>query len=78
MQIYHKAYETIGYREDFMTKFLAHSPIEDADLRNLLDDGTKDTPLAKEAWLSYGLEEDFSFASTREDQGSCFSLRRRT
>ena len=46
--------------ESFIKTTLAGSPIDDADLRNLVEDGTKDTPLAKEAWLTYGMEENHS------------------
>lgn len=52
--------KTRGDIETFTKEFLAHSPMDPIDLENLVDDGMKDTPLAKDAWLSYGMEEDFS------------------
>ncbi|CAD6569046.1 MAG: hypothetical protein ASARMPREDX12_002040 [Alectoria sarmentosa] len=60
IQIYRKAYETRENLEDFTKKYLAHSLIDEVDLRNLVDDGMKDTPLAKDAWLSYSMDENYS------------------
>lgn len=58
-------YQTGGYLENFVRGILAHAPVDETDIRNHVDDGMKDTPLAKEAWLSYGLDEDFSSAIGR-------------
>lgn len=57
---YRAAYKTREYLESFTKEILGHSFDDDDDLRNLIDDGMKDTPRAKDAWLSYGMEEDFS------------------
>ena len=62
---YKAAYQTGGNLENFVRDILAHAPVDETDIRNLVDDGMKDTPLAKEAWLSYGLDEDFSSAIGR-------------
>ena len=51
--------------ESFVKTTLASSPIDDADVRNLVEDGNKDTPLAKEAWLTYGMEENHSHGLVR-------------
>ena len=44
----------------FTKTILAHAPIDQAELSRLVDDGMKETPLAKDAWLSYGIGEDLS------------------
>lgn len=45
-----------------MREVLIHSPKDEADLRILYDDdGIKDTLRAKDAWLSYLLEEELSY-----------------
>ena len=65
---YKAAYTKKGAERElasFVRTTLASSPIDDADLRNLIEDGTKDTPLAKEAWLTYGMEENHSHGSAR-------------
>ena len=46
--------------ESFIKTTLAGCPIDDTDLGNLVEDGNKDTPLAKEAWLTYGMQENHS------------------
>lgn len=46
--------------KSFIKTTLASHPLHDADLRMLLEDGTKDTPLAKEAWLTYGMQEVYA------------------
>ena len=65
MAKYKAAYKTGGNIENFVRGILAHAPVDETDIRNLMDDGMKDTPLAKDAWLSYGLDEDFSSAVDR-------------
>ena len=59
MERYRTAYKTRENVAGFTKKILAHSPIDETDLRNIVEDGTKDTPLAKDAWLSYGMVEDY-------------------
>ena len=59
MERYRTAYKTRENVAGFTKKILAQSPIDETDLRNLVEDGTKDTPLAKDAWLSYGMVEDY-------------------
>ena len=63
MEKYKAAYTIKGVADNrkldsFVKNTLASSPIPDADLRNLIEDGLKDTPLAKEAGLSYGMGEN--------------------
>lgn len=53
--------------ESFIKTTLAGSRIDDEDLRNLIEDGSKDTPLAKEAWLTYGMQENLSHGIGRID-----------
>ena len=65
MEKYKAAYKTGGDPEGFVREILAHAPVNEYDIRNLVADGMKDTPLAKEAWFSYGLDEDFSNAIDR-------------
>ena len=65
MEKYKAAYTKNGADRklsSFIRTTLASSPIADADLQNLIEDGTKDTPLAKEAWLTYGMAENHSQA----------------
>ena len=68
MDKYKAAYTKKGAErklESFIKNTLAGSRIDDADLRNLIEDGSKDTPLAKEAWLDYGMQENFSYGIGR-------------
>ena len=57
---YRAAYKTGGNLEGFIKRTLTRCPLDETDLHNLVKDGTKETPLAKEAWLTYGMDEDFS------------------
>ncbi len=57
---YEAAYKSRANLEDFTRRFLAHTPIDEHELRNLVDDGMKDNPLAKDEWLSHGMGEDLS------------------
>ena len=67
MDKYRAAYCKEGRRvnavESFVRNTLASRPIDGTDLRNLVEDGVKDSALAKEAWLTYGMDEDFSHRS---------------
>lgn len=65
MDQYRAAYKPGGNLEEFTRDTLVYYLIEDEDLRDFVEDGEKDTPLAKEAWLSYGMQEDFSHGLAR-------------
>lgn len=54
-----------NYLKSFIKTTLSSSPIDDTDLQNLIEDGTKDTPLAKAAWLTYGIAENHFHALKR-------------
>lgn len=62
---YRAAYKPGGNLEEFARDTLVHYLIDDEDLRDFVEDGEKDTPLAKDAWLSYGMQEDFSHGIPR-------------
>ena len=57
---YKAAYKKRKKLIKFTKTMLAHKQIDEAELSKLVDDGMKDTPLAKDAWFSYGIGEDFS------------------
>ena len=65
MEEYKAAYKPGGDVEKFVLETLAHRPIHEDDLRKLVEDGTKDTPLAKDAWLTYGMGDNHSHALKR-------------
>ena len=62
---YKAAYKTREKLVRFTKKVLARGKIDEGELGRLVDDGMKDTPLAKDAWWSYGIEEDFSHGLSR-------------
>ena len=62
---YRAAYKTRHDLIRFTKTVLAHGPLELDELGKLVDDGMKDTPLAKEGWFAYGLGEDYSHGLSR-------------
>lgn len=65
IQQYRDAYRHGGDLEQFARDTLVYYLVHTDDLRNFVHDGEKDTPLAKGAWLSYGMGEDFSYGLPR-------------
>lgn len=65
MKQYRAAYKPGGNLEEFSAKTLMNNLISNDDFRDFIEDGQKDTPLAKDAWLSYGMDEDYSHSIAR-------------
>ena len=60
MQQYRAAYRHGGDLEQFVRESLVYCLLHTDELHDIVHDGQKDTPLAKDAWLTYGMGEDFS------------------